>query len=61
MNRALVNSVRGRARRRCEYCLLPQEHSTVPFEIDHVIAKKPGGPTAAGNLAPACFFWKEQT
>jgi hypothetical protein len=26
------------------------------FEVDHVIARKHGGPTVAGNLALTCFF-----
>ena len=56
MNRDLANLVRERARGRCEYCLLPQAHSTVPFEIDHIIARKHDGPTVADNLAFACFF-----
>jgi hypothetical protein len=56
MNRALVILVRQRAQRRCEYCCLPQEHSAVPFQIDHIIAKQHGGPTRAPNLALACFF-----
>ena len=61
MNRALVTLVRRRAGECCEYCRLPQSHSAIPFEINHVIARKHGGPTADGNLALACYFWKLQT
>jgi hypothetical protein len=56
MNQALINLVWQRARGCCEYCRLPQAHSSIPFEIDHIIAKKHGGPTVADNLALACFF-----
>jgi len=56
MNRALVTLVRRRAGEQCEYCRLPQALSGIPFEIDHIIAKKHKGPTEEGNLALACFF-----
>jgi len=55
MERALENLVWRRAGRRCEYCLVEQEHDPLPFEIDHVIARKHRGPTQAGNLCLACF------
>jgi 5-methylcytosine-specific restriction endonuclease McrA len=53
---ALRQLVRDRAGGRCEYCGLPQEASSVPFEIDHVIAVQHGGRTVRGNLALACFY-----
>src|SRR5437588_13033402 len=56
MNRTLVTLVRQRARECCEYCHLPQVLSAIPFEIDHIIAKKHRGPTAEDNLALACFY-----
>ncbi len=40
----------------CEYCGMPQEFDRIPFEIDHVIARKRGGLTVADNLALACFL-----
>jgi 5-methylcytosine-specific restriction endonuclease McrA len=43
------------ARRTCEYCQVPQSVDELPFEIDHIIARKHGGPTSADNLALACF------
>lgn len=43
--------VEERANRRCEYCLLPENISFFPHEIDHVIAEKHGGETDAENLA----------
>ncbi len=58
MDDALMRLVWQRANRACEYCQLPQACSTLPFEIDHVIAKKHGGKTVASNLALACYFWK---
>ena len=56
MKQALITLVRQRARERCEYCCLPQAHSAVPFEIDHIVAKKHKGPAGEENLALACFF-----
>ena len=55
MERALEELVWERAGRRCEYCQVAQEHDRLPFEIDHIIAKKHRGPTRAGNLCLACF------
>jgi 5-methylcytosine-specific restriction endonuclease McrA len=51
---ALRSEVSIRAQGRCEYCHLPQESAWAPYEVDHVIAQKHGGETAAKNLAFAC-------
>ena len=51
MDAALERRVRQRAGGRCEHCRLPQAASGVPFEIDHVIARKHRGRTTASNLA----------
>jgi HNH endonuclease len=56
MNQALLTQVRQRAGQCCEYCRLPQAHSAIPFEIDHIIARKHKGQTTEDNLALACFF-----
>ena len=56
MEAALERRVRHRAGGRCEYCRLPQSGSQVPFEIDHIIARKHRGGTTAGNLAIACVY-----
>ncbi len=56
MDAALVQLVRERAGNLCEYCQLPQALSCVPFEIDHIIARKHGGQTVAENLANSCFY-----
>lgn len=55
MDRALRLLVRQRAKGRCEYCQVAEEHLGLPFEIDHIIAEKHGGPTRAGDLCYACF------
>jgi 5-methylcytosine-specific restriction endonuclease McrA len=56
MDAALDRRVRQRAGGRCEYCRLPQAGTQVPFEIDHIIARKHRGPTTAGNLAVSCYY-----
>jgi 5-methylcytosine-specific restriction endonuclease McrA len=58
---ALIRQVWQRARGCCEYCRVPQEFDESPFEIDHIISRKHGGATVAGNLAPSCFPWKKQS
>jgi hypothetical protein len=55
MDAALVWLVWQRAGRCCEYCQIAQDFDDSPFEIDHIIAKKHGGPTAAANLALSCL------
>jgi hypothetical protein len=56
MTKALMALVRQRAMDCCEYCHLPQAQSAIPFEIDHIIARKHKGLTNEDNLALACFF-----
>lgn len=51
----LESSVWQRANRRCEYCQLPADDHPGPFQIDHIIAEKHGGETAAENLALSCW------
>jgi HNH endonuclease len=55
MNVRLERLVWRRALRACEYCLLPQEYDELPFQIDHILARKHGGLSTAQNLALACF------
>lgn len=55
MERELADLVWRRADERCEYCQVSQAFDRLPFEIDHIIAKKHRGPTRAGNLCLACF------
>ena len=51
----LVRLVKQRAQFRCEYCRMPEQFSSIAFEVDHIIATQHGGKTMAGNLALACF------
>lgn len=46
--------VRSRAGRRCEYCLLRQEHSGLAHHVEHIIARQHGGDDRPENLALAC-------
>ena len=52
---ALRREVRERAGERCEYCLLAESEAFSPHQIDHLIAQKHDGETAAANLALSCF------
>ena len=54
MNETLARLVRQRAGSVCEYCRLPGAATSAAFEIDHIIARKHGGPTVLENLALAC-------
>ncbi len=56
MDEALRQFVWQRAQGRCKYCQLAQEFSTLPFEIDHVVARKHQGKTVASNLALSCYY-----
>jgi len=55
MDRELRDFVRQRARDRCEYCRVPAAADVMPFQIDHIIARKHGGETVASNLALSCY------
>lgn len=46
--------VTERAARRCEYCLLHEDDSFTPHQVDHVISRKHGGDSSPANLALAC-------
>jgi 5-methylcytosine-specific restriction endonuclease McrA len=54
MDSATRELVRGRAGNRCEYCLLPQDGSSVAHHVEHIVARQHGGTDDAGNLALAC-------
>jgi hypothetical protein len=47
----MQQQVREQAGSICEYCHLPEALTTLPFQIDHIIAEKHGGPTSLENLA----------
>ena len=54
MERATRTLVRTRARNCCEYCLLPQDSSSLKHHIEHVVPRQHGGSDDQGNLALAC-------
>ena len=54
--KSMDQTVRVRARDRCEYCLLPQIASKLRLWIDHIIASQHLGPTTLDNLALSCPF-----
>jgi 5-methylcytosine-specific restriction endonuclease McrA len=51
---ALRRQVYERAKGCCEYCLIPDVATFVPYEIDHIIAEKHCGRTESENLALTC-------
>jgi HNH endonuclease len=55
MDASLIRLVWQRAGHRCEYCHVPQQFDEVPFEVDHIIARKHRGETVSSNLALSCF------
>ncbi len=55
INTYLRRLVPERAKNRCEYCLMSDNLSFFPFEIDHIIAEKHGGKTEENNLAYTCW------
>jgi hypothetical protein len=56
MDEFLAWRARERAAYKCEYCRMPQScYPTVPFPIDHIIARQHGGLTTPGNLALSCL------
>jgi hypothetical protein len=55
VDKAVAAAVRRRAGNRREYCLLPSANVSLPFEVEHVIAKQHGGSETLGNLAFACL------
>ncbi len=55
MEAALNLLVWRRAQGSREYCRTPQAADEIAFQIDHVIARKHGGPSTADNLCLSCF------
>jgi len=54
MDQATRILVWSRADHRCEYCRLHQKHCELAHHIEHIIAKKHGGPDDPSNLCIAC-------
>src|SRR5437867_3888116 len=56
MEATLIRGVLQRAKGACEYCRMPEAfYPTVPFQIDHIVARQHGGDTVLANLALACL------
>jgi hypothetical protein len=55
MNRALLDQLRRLASDRCEYCHIPRRLDPLPFQVDHIVARKHGGRTVLSNLALSCL------
>jgi len=58
---ALRRLVAGRAFYQCEYCLLSEDDSFSPHQVDHIVSRKHGGLSVQSNLAYACLrcnTWK---
>ena len=53
---ALRQQVAERANSRCEYCLIHEDDSGHPHQIDHILSRKHGGDSSFENLAYACIF-----
>ena len=51
---SLRSQVRTRARRRCEYCHMPENGTNLPHEIDHIRARKHRGSNALDNICWCC-------
>lgn len=51
------DTVRRRAKRRCEYCRLPDSAmNPSDFHVEHIVARKHGGKTSMDNLAWSCIY-----
>lgn len=51
----LRDRVASRAGHCCEYCRLPERWTSLPFQLDHIVAEKHEGETSLENLAYACL------
>lgn len=54
ISKILRKQVVKRAGGCCEYCLINESDSFLPFEVEHIVAKKHGGGNEISNLAYAC-------
>ena len=52
---ALRAVVAQRANGRCEYCLIDEQDTGFPHQVDHIVSRKHGGPSTLENLALACI------
>jgi hypothetical protein len=51
---AIRAAVARRANRCCEYCLIREEDTGFPHQVDHIVSRKHGGTSRLENLALAC-------
>jgi len=49
------DEVRKRVGGCCEYCRISDALVSTPFQLDHIIADKHGGPTSLENLSWSCL------
>ena len=50
-------AIRRRAKRRCEYCRLPDRSmNSSDFHVEHIVARKHGGKSSMENLAWSCIY-----
>ena len=50
-------AIRRRAKRRCEYCRLPDSAmNSSDFHVEHIVARKHGGKSSMENLAWSCIY-----
>ena len=49
------NLVERRAQGACEYCLLPQDASILPHQVDHIIGRQHRGSDEIDNLCLCCI------
>ena len=48
---ALRAVVAQRANGRCEYCLIDEQDTGFPHQVDHIVSRKHGGPSTLENPA----------
>jgi hypothetical protein len=56
INEELRAEIAQRAGQRCEYCLIHQDDSGFPHEVDHIVSRKHGGSSTFDNLPHACVI-----
>jgi HNH endonuclease len=49
-------AVADRAEFRCEYCLIHEDDTGFPLQVDHIVSRKHGGRSSFDNLAYACIL-----
>jgi hypothetical protein len=55
ISRSKRAEIARRARYCCEYCLIHEEDSGFPHEVDHIISRKHGGSSGMENFAFSCL------